>query len=144
MSTGPFIYNKVQFCPFCGNEKRFDYRRGGIKGTRAMDVGTQGCGSGEHDIVCDACGFDGGVQTLSARKMLEPKKEVAPPRFCPMCGHQKPWQRGIPWALSCEICGWMGDMSIYDDIHDPYDRGAGGGDQGDENGMVSRSTTAGV
>lgn len=115
MGRGPFTADKVKCCPFCGNKKVRDYRNRQFEGSGEFSVTTQGRGSGDHDIVCDACGFDGAVRTVGQAKLANdgwPKR----PKFCPMCADELVWTTGAPWAAVCK-CGWMGDISIFDDAH---------------------------
>ena len=115
MGTGPFDTDNVVCCPYCGNSKRWDHR-GHFGGSGSLSVATQGRGSGDHDIVCDACGFDGGARTIGQTRVAPHPFEHAP-KHCPMCGHGTSWVMGAPWALTCSGCGWVGELHIHDAKH---------------------------
>lgn len=118
MSTGPFDMDRVLCCPYCGNKKKFRHR-GEFEGSGTYTVGTQGRGSGEHDIVCDACGFDGGITTVG--RAHDPPHDLPKPKYCPMCGETPKWTMGAPWAMSCSVCGWMGRLIAFDKEHHPLE-----------------------
>jgi hypothetical protein len=100
MSTGSFKKLPV-CCPMCG--EHFAHPRG------LAHFSTQGHGSGDFEFVCNACGFDGGVQTVA-----EPDKPGPGirPEWCPMCGCNVIWIPGDHWGLAC-TCGWIGRLHDY-------------------------------
>ncbi len=105
MSTGSFKKLPI-CCPMCGEQ--FTHPRG------LAHCSSQGHGSGEFEVVCKACGFDGGVATIA-----EPRPNVPAnrPTWCPMCGHQAVWTPGDHWGLAC-MCDVMCRMEDAANVPD--------------------------